>query len=343
MSSSRPFAERVRAASLIEVMVSQAIAVTLIAGLSSLVVAMVKKMHAETAVSDSQGRLRQASHLLLRDLQGIGGGSLASATSTGGFVRVVDGGANAPDELEVFRRDESICGGSLTVAMASGTNVTANTTGVATGGCPFFPTNTICVESDFETRQVVVIGASSPFRANMVAANAHSNEAQCLINFPAGSQPSGSPSISSLAPTNILFGTSFYYKIDSTDSQHPKLVRRIGSGPFTVVADDVYDLQVERIYDFANPGVIDQTSPTDATDEVVTATCSDSSCALPTGAADSNFTGINVGLVAFARAADGREQPPPSTFSNRTHSSAPTGRRYRASVVFASARNSTNK
>ena len=66
----RPFADRrrllaaPRGVSLIEVMVSQVIALFVIAGIMSLVVAMIRKLNSELSVADAQIHLRQASHLL---------------------------------------------------------------------------------------------------------------------------------------------------------------------------------------------------------------------------------------------------------------------------------------
>ena len=124
--------------SLIEVMSSQVIVIILITGLVSLVAAMAKKLNSETNVSDAQVRLRQATHLLLRDTQGIGG----DAALSGDLVSVVDNVANAVDAdvgtdiLTVFKRDESVCNGGMNVTFASASKVSVNgTCAIATTSC----------------------------------------------------------------------------------------------------------------------------------------------------------------------------------------------------------------
>ena len=113
MSSCKPFAERsrvVRGMTLIEVMVSQTIALILIAALTSLVVMMVTRLSSETNVSDAQVRLRQASHAILRDSQGIGG----ELSQNGDLVIVEEAdGLDGSDAFTLFKRDESVCGGSV--------------------------------------------------------------------------------------------------------------------------------------------------------------------------------------------------------------------------------------
>ena len=100
-----------------------------------------------------------------------------------------------------------------------------------------------------------------------------------------------------------------------------------GGATFVDVLTDVFDLQVERVYNVNG---------------TLTTVTSSTTAALPAGATADNFLGIRIGIITFGRAADGMEVRPPSPFSNRTTSSAPGKRRYRASFIFSAARNRTS-
>ena len=181
MSYSRPFAERsstFRGMTLVAVMISQAIAIVVISAMMSVVVAMVNKLQSEVATSDAQVNLRQVSHLLLRDTQGVG----SSAGSTAGdFVVIQDGGATAPDSFTLFRRDESVCGGSLPVANSVGNVLNIDNVGAA---CPI--PSASCTIADIEGRTMMVLGSNG--QAIMMTGHNATGGSSCKVNYPTGLQ-----------------------------------------------------------------------------------------------------------------------------------------------------------
>ena len=316
--------------SLLEVMISQTMALIVISAMLSLVVSMVKRMQSETAASDAQVRLRQATHLLLRDTQGIGGSSGAS----GDLVFIVDGGTGAADEFTIFKRDESVCGGGLSLTGTSGVNIDFAKVDIdPTAGvnlkCPVeLPT---CPASELAGRSAQLVGPS-----RSIAMTGHSaNGSSCKLNFPTGKQAGDvvgaynqrfgasksniSGVLSEIGPTEVLFGSSFTYRVRNTTLQ-----RATDGVTFVDVLTNVFDLQVLRVY-AKNDGT---------TVDVALATGS----ALPPGVAEGDFLGLRLGLVTFARTQDGMSVAPPSTFGNRTLTGV-VGLRYRASFVFAASRN----
>lgn len=324
---SKQFA-KARAVSLIEVMVSQVIALVLIVSLTSLVVALSKKLHSETAVSDAQVQLRQASHLLLRDTQGIGG----DFSAVGDLVVVDDGGTNAPDSFTIFKRDESVCNGGVVVSQV-GSSVNLQ----SPSPCPFSAASTpLCSEADLAGRTLLVKGTER----SIIAAGAHNFPGDCKINFANGQQQDEdvaayntrygesvngyNGAFSNLGAAEVLAGTAFTYRLNGNDLQ-----RKLNDGPFETIVGGIFDLQAERIFDIDGDGVID---PGETVSD-------DPTAPLPTGARADNFLGLRIGLIAFARAPDGMAVNPPTNFGNRVHSTFTGGRRYRASFVLAAARN----
>ena len=339
---------RIRALSLIEVMSSQVIVIILITGLVGLLTAMTKKINSETNASDAQVRLRQASHLLLRDTQGIGG----DAALAGDLVAVTDNVTNAAtadvgtDVLTVFKRDESVCNGGMGVTFASGSRVSVN------GTCPIAGAG--CSVSELSSRRVAlknggkaleltpVTPASSPcsidfagsVNAAAVAAYNTSYKTACETGTTDASPTTGScattaAAIANLQPTQALVGSSFTYRV-----RNQKLERSLNGGAFEVVLDDVLDLQVERIFDSDGDGAIEAVNERGEV-EIVTA----STGAEPTSATPATFLGLRIGIVTFGRAPEGMEMRPPTLLSNHNLSGAPTGYRYRGTFVFAAARN----
>lgn len=328
----RPSAEgrSTRGMSLLEVMVGQTIALVVITAMMSLVVSMVKRMQSETAASDAQVRLRQATHLLLRDTQGIGGSSSAS----GDLVFIVDGGLGAADEFTIFKRDESVCGGALTLSGSAGVNIDVlkidiDPTAGTNMKCPIdLPS---CPEAELAGRSAQLVGLS-----RSIAMTGHKgNASSCKLNFPTGQQATDvvasynarfGASKSNIAgvlleigPTEVLFGSSFTYRVRNTTLQ-----RSTDGVTFIDVLSNVFDLQVLRVYAKADGTTVDVPESTGST--------------LPTGVTETDFLGLRLGLVTFARAGDGMSVPPPPTFGNRTLA-ATVGLRYRASFVFAASRN----
>ena len=331
MSYSRPFAERsstFRGMTLVEVMISQAIAIVVISAMMSVVVAMVNKLQSEVATSDAQVNLRQVSHLLLRDTQGVG----SSAGSTAGdFVIIQDGGATAPDSFTLFRRDESVCGGSLPVANSTGNVLNVDNVG---GACPI--PSASCTIADIEGRTMMVLGSNG--QAIMMTGHNATGGSSCKVNYPTGLQAGDvvaaynsaySPAAANinkvfdqLLPIQILAGSGFTYRIDRTGGRN-MLQRSVNnSATFSDILDNVFDLQVQRVF---------QTG-------TVTSIVNEGA-ALPTGVVADDFIGLRIGIVTFARSIDGLTVAPPATFGNRNLTTAPENRRYRASFIFTAARN----
>jgi hypothetical protein len=343
-SCCRPFVEprrararpRLRGLSLIEVMVSQVIAIVVIAGMMSLVVAMIRKLDSEASVADAQIHLRQVSHLMLRDTQGVGG----EISTSGDMVFITDGGASAADQLAIFRRDESICGGLLGVDGANG--VTLDIDGVDDPGtaattvvCPIGLA--ACPESELEGRMLVVAGTTRSIA--MTGHNAVSSPGACKINYPPGQQQTDvvaafnarygtsvrnmNELMGAMQPISVLIGSSFTYRLNGTTLQ-----RSTSNGTFEDILDNVFDFQIEQVY-----------FDDDATNLGTTYVRATTGTALPEGFESDEFIGLRIGIVTFAPARADLEVKPPAQMSNRDLSGAPGKRRYRASFVLAASRN----
>jgi hypothetical protein len=304
----------------------------------AIVVAMVNKLQAEVATSDAQVNLRQVSHLLIRDTQGIGSSSGATA---GDFIIIADGGTNGPDTFTIFRRDESICGGSLPVTDNSGNNLNIDKVGPG-GSCPFAAANaSFCNDLEITDRELMVLGVDGK-AIMMTGHNATAQGNACRIVYPTGQQAGDvvaaynaayDPNVSNinqlfgpvpggLGPIQILSGNGFTYRLDTGRNV---LQRSTDFGKsFRDILEGVFDLQVQRVFQqgdvthFVNEGT-----------------------PLPANVTKDDFIGLRIGLVTFARAVDGLNIPPPSTFGNRDLSAAPKSRRYRASFILTAARNRT--
>ena len=339
MSSCKPFAERarvVRGMTLLEVMVSQTIALILIAALTSLVVMMVTRLSSETNVSDAQVRLRQASHAILRDSQGIGG----ELSQSGDLVIVEEGdGLGGSDAFTLFKRDESVCGGSVGITSTAGVTSTVAFRG-SPSVCPIGLTG--CSATDIDSHRLVVIGASRSIDVSGHLANALS----CKLVLPSGVDATQAVTaynskygtahatltqvLTEIGPVAFAFGTSFRYEIAGTTAA-PVLQRSVNGAASALIADNIADLQVERWYDIDGDGVV-------AAGEVVSSDTLTGS--LPPGANSDNFLGLHIGLLAFGKAAsDGFVVPPPTMFSNHSTAALPGMRRYRGSFITAAARN----
>jgi len=327
MSCCRPFADRARRGmTLIEVMISQTIAIVVISAMMAVVVAMVNKLQSEVATSDAQVHLRQVTHLLLRDTQGIGSSSGASA---GDFILINDGGANAPDSFTLFRRDESVCGGG--VPLEAGNGSSGNRLNVdQSSGCPLALST--CPPVELAGRTVMVVGDSRS--AQMTGHSVTVTSSTCNIVAPLGqpginvvtnynarygtSLTDINQVLADIGPVQVLTGSGFTYRVDRTAGRN-MLQRSTDDGrTFVDILDNVLDLQVQRVFMDGN-AIEYQNEPV-------------------TGAPE-DFIGLRIGLVTFARATDGLTVPPPATFGNRTLTGSPGNRRYRASFVITAARN----
>ena len=325
MSCCKPVAEQNRRGmTLIEVMISQTIAIIVISAMMAVVVAMVNKLQSEVATSDAQVHLRQVTHLLLRDTQGIGSSSGASA---GDFILINDGGSSAPDSFTLFRRDESVCGGGI--PLNAGNSNSGNTLNPdTTSGCPFALST--CPPAELAGRTLMVVGDSRSAQMTGHTVNASS----CEIKGPTGQQATNVVSnynarysatmsninqvFGDMVPVQILAGSGFTYRVDRGGGRN-MLQRSTDDGvTFVDILDNVLDLQVQRV--FMNGDVIEYQNE-------------------PATGAPEDFIGLRIGLVTFARANDGLSVPPPATFGNRTLTGSPGNRRYRASFVITAARN----
>lgn len=340
MCSCRPSAEgSPRAMTLIEVMTSQVIVIILITSMVALVAAMVKKLHSEAGVSDANVHLRQATHFILRDSQAVGG-DLAEA---GDVVVVQDGGATGPDTLTLFKRDEALCNGGLGGVAQQPGNARVLRVGEVAGACPITRSPGNCSEEELASHRVVVKGGA--FMA--IAVPTSPNMQPCQVTFGTSDNQEtvnvfntrygtnfnniGQVFSSMPSPLQILVGSSFTYRLNGTT-----LERSANGSAFEPILDNVWDFQIERIFDVNGNATFLDAAGNFEPNEVVTLS---DGAPLPTGASAANFLGLRIGLMTFSRAADGLEVRPPARFSNRDHSAAPLLRRYRQSFVLAAARN----
>lgn len=360
MSHFKLSAERARAVSLIEVMVSQVIVMVLIAGLVSLVAVLVKKMNAEANTSDAQVRLRQATHLLLRDTQGLGG----DASDAGDLITVVDASTDATvadlgtDIITLFKRDESVCGGALAATQnGSSINLTVEQVTISPNppACPISAGVGPCSADELMSHSFVLKRGVRSVRVRPQTV------AGCVINLLAdpdaderynsivkdgceGPGPDGSPTTGSCAdlseviddiqngtaPFEVLIGNTFTYSVLNS-----RLRRGLNDGAAEDVLDNVLDLQVERIFDENGDGIVQNPNLAGVNETVTVSTGLE-----PLEIRPEAFLGIRLGVVTFGRAAgDGLEVRPPTLFSNHSLAAAPTGRRYRSSFIFSAARN----
>ncbi len=323
---------RGRGYTLIELVVSQAIALVLATGLIAFVTNITRKVHTEVAVADADSHLREASLLLLRDMQGLGSGN----GRVGNLVTVSDGGIANADTLTSFQRDEALCNGGLSGIQGAARRIDIN---VISGLCPVSTGASVCSAAEIQSRHTMLVGASSRALSATpsVVAGAGSG---CSITYDATANAPfvtqynarypgrcGSSCadvgavITDLGPSvQIMLGSNYVYRIVAET-----LERSVDTRPFSAVMDGVFDLQVERVYDINNDGVIDELT------EVERGT-------VPVGANSANFLGVRTGLITFGRVRDGMDIRP-QALSNRIITSAPTGRRYRSSIVLATARN----
>ena len=216
--------------------------------------------------------------------------------------------------------------------MANSTGNVLNVDNIG-GACPFSFTN--CTTADVAGRTLMVLGSTG--QAIMMTGH-NANGSSCKVNYPTGQQAgdvvaaynsSYSPAAANinkvfdqLLPIQILAGSGFTYRIDRTGGRN-MLQRSVNnSATFSDILDNVFDLQVQRVF---------QTG-------TVTSIVNEGS-ALPTGVVADDFIGLRIGIVTFARSIDGLTIAPPATFGNRDLTTAPKNRRYRASFIFTAARN----
>ena len=156
---------------LIEVMVSQVIALVLISGVFALMVATMRSFHANNASVEAREVLRQTSHALMRDLQALGGAD----GRAGELLGFIDGGNGAPDSFWVFKTNPGLCGGEMST-VASPTNALGIS---AASGCPFSTTTPTCLSSAIAGSYVSVAGD----RGTVIALVSSVDDAACELTF----------------------------------------------------------------------------------------------------------------------------------------------------------------
>lgn len=334
-SADRRFPRRLRGLTLIELMVAQVIVGVIAAGMFALIGGMTRSFHEEQGATEAQVRLREASSVMLRTLQGIGG----SDGRAGHLVLRDDGGDSAADSLTIFSSDYGVCGGSQpVVSIEDGDKVLLakqDFDGDTLDDCPV-DTMVGCRSADLIGRVLLIEGATRSAQLLITEADV----AACTLTL-------GSSAVQSLqvaaynqhfsatasGPAGVLtqlgdmrtarFGASVTFSVDPyTES----LVRSINGAAPTKVLDGIYDLQVVTAHDLP-PG-----------DGAVAADEWNHDGALA-DATPENFFGVRVGLITYGSARAGIVHGAPRVFANRFHSDAPGGRRYRYSWIFAAARN----
>ena len=265
--------------SLLEVMVSQAIALIVITGLMALFVPLVQSFAQTEGGLESQVRLREASHVILRDVQGLGGADGGTGSL---FAVLSDGGTNGPDRFRVFRRDHTICTENLAepgVMALSAITAAAKTVklGQVAGVCPL--TSATCTPAMIIGRKLLVRSANLPSLPLVVTA-ADSSAANCTLTFSAAANTSAVAEYnavfsttlttyddvwSSLAATGvsqpvIVVGSSFEYRLDTVNG---RLQRSVNGGGFNDILDGVFDIQVVPTYDLNRDGDVDDANEVD--------------------------------------------------------------------------------
>jgi hypothetical protein len=326
-------------------MISQAIMIVLLTGLIGLVVALIRALHANSGQSDAQIRLRQASHLFLRDLQGLGGDVGARAAD---IVTVIDGGTTGPDQLSIFKRDSTVCNGEVAVDGVPAPTLTLKATPGPPPVCPILAAGP-CSEAGLVGQRVIVRGKQRSIVLVVDAVDA----AACKLTFGAGGANATAvakyiadhptPVVTSLATvltslgglantSSVLFGTSLDYRIEDTRLQ--RRVNSISPTGFQNVLFDTVDMQIARGFDLNRNGALDANEL-----EHEPGFTAALAAAGGAGANASNFMGVQISLMTSAKASDGVIAPPPLVFGNHVLGTQSSDKRYRWSSIFAAARN----
>ena len=349
---------RTRGFSLLEVMIAQVIAFIVMAGVCAMIAAFIKSYHATDGTVQAQVRMRQITHVLLRDLQAVGG----SDGSAGELVVVTDGGTNGPDTIDIFKKNE-LCAG-LEIIGVSGDDIQLGVVGGGVCDASFFDSQ--CPASNLE-----YIALKSKDAGDSVRVSGTLNQSNCLFSFdsnadynkeaakrleadnPGAFSPSDDMSeavtflvkeldycnetLSSKCPF-IYVGNRYVYSVSNE-----QLMRQKNSGSAQVILDSVFDLQVAQAFDLDGDGVLCD-NPSSCTPYEyagrATGQTADPSSLSPPGTAK-NFLGVEVIVVTYARSKDNITHWPPNSLFNRVYNMTPDekARRYRWSKMFMAARN----
>jgi hypothetical protein len=326
---------RVRGVTLVELLVAQVIVAIVIAGVFALVAAQTRSYHQNWSAVEAQVRLREATHVMLREMQGLGG----EDGFAGDIVSFSDGGNSASDTVTLFLRDFSVCGGIQPVEDFDGDDIelvdTVDLSDPPDGvdDCPinFLPG---CDEADLLGRAVLARGDNHGARFVITSVDV----SDCKVEL--GSSPANTAfraaynaawgtshsSVSAVlgdlgTEEAVVFGSTMTFTVDDSREM---LQRSVNGAAAVDVLPRVTDLQVEFAHDLNGNDLIDA-GEWDTTGGLA-------------GATPRNFHGVRFGLVTYASSGNAVEAAPP-TFGNRDLSGVPGGRRYRYSMHFAAARN----
>jgi len=327
-----------RGFTLVELIVSQVIVGIIAAGVFGLIAAQTQSFHSNWSATEAQVRLREATHLMLRDAQGLGDVSQGA----GEMIGFVDGGSGDADELFVYRNDVALCQGGLGVDTVAGDTLQLTLVDYdldGTDDCPIDDAATNCPSAELVGSSALVIG-DGPLAEHAVLLVTAANAGTCSVTFADGangnykqffdvahpdlpSQSSVSDVIAAVGSvTGVSFGNRMHFYVNAP---RENLMRMVNAQAETVVVEGIRDLQVQAAHDVDNNDVIANTEWR--------------STATLTDATAFNFRAMRIGLMAFANSKRSIEVAPPNIFGNRDHSAAPGGRRYRQSFVIAAARN----
>lgn len=348
-----------RGFSLLEVLIAQVIAFIVMAGVCAMIAAFIKSYHATDGTVQAQVRMRQITHVLLRDLQAVGG----SDGSAGELVVVEDGGTSGPDSIDIFKKNE-LCAG-LQIVEINNTQIQFGRTDGNTCDATFFDSK--CPASNIE-----YIALKGKDTGDSVRITGSLNQTNCLFSFnnnlaynkeaakrleasnPGAFSPSddmrealtflvGDPSVECNGTITykcpfMYVGNRYRYSV-----ANEQLFRQKNSEAPKIILDSVYDLQVAQAFDLDGDGVIcdnpTSCSPYEYAGRTVGQTA-DPAALSPVGTAR-NFLGVEVIVVTYARAKDNISHWPPNSLFNRTYSMTPDekARRYRWNKMFMAARN----
>jgi len=319
-------------------MVSQAIILVVVSGVFTIIVAISKSYHSSDGGVGAQLRLREVSHVLMRDLQGLGG----EDGRAGDLMEVVDSTSSA-DTVSVFKTNRAQCGGGLTT-----TRFNTNRIHFAPDS-PCVVGTAICPATVVNNQLIALITDDATLKVRVSNVNTNSGASNCSVYI----SPTDPDNQRALARLQLSYPPDGYptASIDEWLVEHPPITSRVGVElSYTVVnntlqrsvnrglpeaiVDGVFDLQVARAYDTNGDGLIGENEWVGKSATIVTE-------ADLAGANPVTFLASEVALVTFASAADAIYDVLPAGFENRTYTltTEQKQRRYRWARFLFAARN----